>query len=242
MRIAALVDIEAELRAAETTTLRDLLQILSHEIMNALTPIASLGRTAAQMIDAPDADPAEIRDALETVARRAEGLQRFSEAYRDLARLPPPTVKSIDLAAFCGDTARLFATRFPGARLEMDQTAGPQRLSADPDQLSAALWVLLQNAVEAGADGTASILLETAATVEGTRLRITDDGPGVPAADAPMIYQPFFTTKSGGSGVGLTLALQIARAHGGDLLLTTDRDRSGTRFDLILPRLISSKS
>lgn len=233
MRIAALVDIEAELRAAETTTLRDLVQILSHEIMNALTPIASLGRTAAQMIDAPDADPDEIRDALETVARRAEGLQRFSEAYRDLARLPPPTIKSIEMTAFCDDIARLFATRFPAARLNVNQTAGPQRLSADPDQLSAALWVLLQNAVEARVDGDATIMLETAATVEGTRFRITDDGPGVTASNTPMIFQPFFTTKTSGSGVGLTLARQIARAHGGDLILVNDHDQTGARFDLI---------
>lgn len=214
-RVAALIDIDAELRAAEAQALHDLLQVLSHEITNTLTPIASLARTAAQMLAEPDADRQAVADAVATVARRAEGLQRFGEAYRAMARLPAPTIASVRIAPLVEDLARLFATRWPAAVLTLDLDAAPATVAADADQLSAALWALLQNAAEV-ADAVTVQVRATATTVE---LLIADNGPGIAGADRDAIFQPFFTTKPEGSGVGLALSRQIFRAHGGDLIL-----------------------
>ncbi|HEU4960210.1 MAG TPA: ATP-binding protein [Sphingomonas sp.] len=221
-RIAALVDIGAELRAAEASALRDLLQVLSHEIMNALTPIASLGRTAADLL-AERADPAlePARDAVETVARRAEGLQRFTTAYRDLARLPPPRLARVPLRPLTADLARMFAARWPGVALTLDLARAPATVEADADQLHAALWALLQNAAEAGASAVA---LDAAATPTGVALTIADDGPGVPPENRDAIFRSFFSTKSEGNGVGLALVRQILHAHHGTAaLLDTPR-------------------
>lgn len=233
-RIAALIDIHAELKAAEAAALRDLLQVLSHEIMNALTPIASLGRTAAQMLEAPDADLAAAHDAVETVARRAEGLQRFSESYRDLARLPSPVIGSIELRAFLADLERLFATRWADATLVIDAGLAPVSIRGDADQLSAALWALLQNAVEAVPQGNATVTLAVAAAVEGVLWRIGDNGPGIAVTDSEAIFRPFFTTKAAGSGVGLALARQILRAHRGDLTLAYPQPPRGALFEALI--------
>ena len=103
-RIAMLLDIQPEIRAAEATALRELMQVLSHEIMNALTPVSSLAATASDLLsDETPASNALARDALETLARRAQGLSRFVEAYRHLARLPPPVLRPISINALLGE-------------------------------------------------------------------------------------------------------------------------------------------
>lgn len=218
-RVAALIDIDAEMKAVEAQALRDLLQVLSHEITNTLTPIASLARTAAQMLADADAEREPVRDAVETVARRAEGLQRFGEAYRMMARLPVPAIASVRLEPLVADIARLFATRWPGVTLTLDLHAAPATVRADADQLMTALWALLQNAAEIAT----AITLAMRAAAGAVEIMIVDNGPGIPATDVTSIFQPFFTTKADGSGVGLALARQIFRAHFGDLMLTTAR-------------------
>lgn len=232
-RLAALIDIDAELKAAEAATLRDLVQVLSHEIVNALTPIASLSRTAADMLedDAP-ALPA-LRDAVGTVARRAAGLQRFGEAYRSLARLPAPVFAPFDLREVAGDLARLFATRWPELPLAFEE-GPPVPLHGDADQLSAALWALLQNAAEAiagQAEGQVGLTLRR--DRDTASWQVWDNGPGVAPADRAAIFRPFFTTKSQGTGVGLALARQILLGHGGDLVLI--EGGTGARFEATLP-------
>lgn len=232
-RLAALIDIDAELKAAEAATLRDLVQVLSHEIVNALTPIASLSRTAADMLeDEAPALPA-LRDAVGTVARRAAGLQRFGEAYRSLARLPAPAFAPLDLRAVAADLARLFATRWPDLPLSFEDGA-PIRLQGDADQLSAALWALLQNAAEAvGAGGAGRAGLSLSRDERAAQWQVWDNGPGVASGDRAAIFRPFFTTKPQGSGVGLALARQILLAHGGDLALV--EGEGGARFEATLP-------
>lgn len=232
-RLAALIDIDAELKAAEAATLRDLVQVLSHEIVNTLTPIASLSRTAADMLEEPAPSIPALRDAVGTVARRAEGLQRFGAAYRSLARLPAPRFAALDLAGIGGDLARLFATRWPELPLSCD-TGAPVRLQGDADQLSAALWALLQNAAEAvAAQPGGQVELALWRDARAAYWQVRDNGPGVAEADRASIFRPFFTTKPQGSGVGLALARQILLAHGGDLTLV--EGEGGARFEAMLP-------
>lgn len=235
-RLAALIDIDAELKAAEAATLRDLVQVLSHEIVNALTPIASLSRTAADMLE--DETPAlpALRDAVGTVARRAAGLQRFGEAYRSLARLPAPVFAPMDLREVAGDLARLFATRWPELPLAFED-GPPVRLHGDADQLSAALWALLQNAAEAvSGRAAAQVGLTLRRDADTASWQVWDNGPGVAAADRGAIFRPFFTTKAQGTGVGLALARQILLAHGGDLVLAEADE--GARFEAMLPIVV----
>ncbi|KQU61604.1 hypothetical protein ASG67_16545 [Sphingomonas sp. Leaf339] len=218
-RVAALIDIDSEMKAVEAQALRDLLQVLSHEITNTLTPIASLARTAAQMLVDGDAAHAAVHDAVETVARRAEALHRFVDAYRSMARLPVPTLAPVQLAPLVADIARLFDTRWPAATLSCDLRAAPATVRADADQLTAAIWALLQNAAEVAV----TVSLDIRPTAGGVEFMVGDDGPGILDANTGAIFQPFFTTKAEGSGVGLALARQIFRAHHGDLVLFSAR-------------------
>lgn len=231
-RIASLTDITAELRVAEAAATRDLMRVLSHEIMNGMAPIASLAASAAELVRAPDLDPVTLADAVDTIARRAAGLVRFTTAFRALARLPPPERTEVRLDTIMSDIAHLFDTRWPGASITLQHEIAPEGISvlADSDQLAVALWALIDNAVEAiGARG-GTIRIEARRSGNGTSITVLDDGPGVDADQAQAIFAPFFSTKAEGSGVGLSLARDILRAHGGDLELLTGNERRGAAF------------
>ncbi|GAA4775651.1 hypothetical protein GCM10023219_23920 [Stakelama sediminis] len=234
-RIAALVGIEAELRAAEARALRDLLNILSHEIMNGLTPIASLGRSAVELIESgAPADIVEARNAIETVARRAEGLRGFGEAYRRLARLPEPVMRSVVLDSLIADLTTLFRNRWPQIELAVRDDGAPNRVAADAEQLHIALWALLQNAAEACADRSSPrVVIEVRQVDRMLQIQVSDNGPGVFDDAQARIFQPFFTTKDDGSGVGLALVRMIALGHLGDVALIA-KDGPGATFLLTL--------
>ena len=239
-RIGALIDIDAELKAAEAAVLRELVQVLSHEIVNALTPIASLAETAVAMLDDPDPMLPKVRDAVETVARRAASLHRFGESYRALARLPAPSAERIPLAGFVSDLPTLFTTRWPTIAFTTSLLDAPAFLLADPDQLTAALWAVLQNAAEALHDSPdARVTLAVSAIVGQTQFTITDTGPGIPTANQADVFRPFFTTKIEGTGVGLALARQIFRGHNGDLNLVQSLPGK-TRFEGTVPYVPTS--
>jgi two-component system nitrogen regulation sensor histidine kinase NtrY len=243
-RLAALLDIEPELRAAEAGALRELLQVLSHEIMNALTPVASLAATAGELLgDQTPASTALARDAVATLGRRAEGLTRFVEAYRTLARLPPPRMAPTHVRGLIEEAARLFNSRWAarGVTLETCQADGDLIVKLDPDLAIHALMNILSNAAEAALaqDAPAIVGPKVRLSVElgpagGVELVIADNGPGVAAQDRDRIFQPFFTTKSDGTGVGLSFARQVALSHGGALTLGPDGPGRGATFVLTL--------
>jgi signal transduction histidine kinase len=238
VRLAALVDVESEVQAAEAQALRELLQVLSHELMNSLTPVASLAETAEGLLR--DGETAQALDALETLARRAGGLGRFVESYRTLARLPPPSPRDTDVSSLVEDVARLFSTRWRAEavelRLELPRAAVRARL--DPDLVSQALTNLLANAAEAALEGPlrpAWVRLSASGGDEGLEIRVSDSGRGLGEADCDEIFRPFFTTKASGTGVGLSLARQIARSHGGELAAEPTRPGTGAEFRLCIP-------
>lgn len=232
-RIAALTDIDAELRAAEAATLRDLVRVLGHEIANSLTPIASLGRTASDILgdDAPDMPT--LREAVDTIARRAEGLQRFGEAYRQLSRLPAPQIERFEAAVLLADLDRLFRTRWPAITLDSNFERAPTTICADRDQLSAALWAVLQNAAEAADKKRPAVTLECFREKDATVFRVKDNGAGIAPDRAEEIFQPFITYKKEGTGVGLALARQILRSHRGDVVAEVPQE-AGACFRMVL--------
>jgi len=240
-RLAALLDIEPELRAAEAGALRELLQVLSHEIMNALTPVASLAATAVELME--DQTPASTALALEAVAtlgRRAEGLTRFVEAYRTLARLPPPRLAPTPIAALVDETARLFRSRWSSRGVDLEASlasAADLVVKLDPDLMIHALMNILSNAAEAALAASPDPQVSLVAGLGssgGVELVIADNGPGVGVEDRDRIFQPFFTTKTDGTGVGLSFARQVALSHGGALSLAPDVAGKGATFVLTL--------
>ncbi|MBB3475429.1 PAS domain-containing sensor histidine kinase [Sphingomonas sp. BK345] len=230
--VAALIDVEQEERAAEARAGAEMIHVLGHELLNGLAPIASLAESGVAALRAPAADPMLLADILATLARRAEALQRFAESYHALARLPAPVRTDTDLAALARDLARLFAGRWPEVPLTL-ATAFDARASVDPDQLSQAIWALLQNAAEAARAADApQVTLRVVRAAAATIVEVSDSGAGVPPGDTARIFRPFYSSKVGGSGVGLSLARQVAFTHGGTLTLV---ESAPTTFRLTLP-------
>lgn len=233
--VASLIDVEQEAQAAEARASSEMIHVLGHELLNGLAPIVSLAESGEAVLDAGGADPALLREILTTLGRRAESLQRFTEAYRELARLPPPRPEPVPVAELAGDMARLFASRWPEVALAVT-AAGEGVWPLDRDQIGQALWALLQNAAEAataarGRDAQVRLMLRR--DPASLAITVEDNGPGVAPEQAGRIFRPFQTSKADGTGVGLSLARQIAQAHGGTL---TVRPGPSALFTLQLPR------
>ncbi|MCG4261829.1 sensor histidine kinase [Acetobacter senegalensis] len=219
----ALTDVEAGLNAAEAQALRDLLQILSHEIMNSLTPIVSLSATAEELFseDATEDTKPLISEALATIRRRANGLDRFVRGYRDLARLPAPELKPVDLGELLQETARLFRARWSGrVELQLDLPSVRTIVRLDKAQMEQALLNLLNNGAEAAlAQPSPSVQIAVDERVGSISIVVRDNGHGVTPEQRERIFQPFVSFKPNGNGIGLSLARQIVLGHGGTLIL-----------------------
>nr|WP_277924553.1 HAMP domain-containing sensor histidine kinase [Sphingomonas sp. CROZ-RG-20F-R02-07] len=217
--VAALIDIEQEERVAEARATAEMIHVLGHELLNGLAPIVSLAESGEAALDRPDLDPALLREIMATLARRAEGLQRFTEGYRGLARLPVPRRTPTSLSGMADDLARLFNGRWPQIALTVQAADGPD-WPLDHDQFHQALWAILQNAAEAATarrDQAACVMLTIRFGEDEMIAEVQDSGAGVEPEQATRIFRPFHTTKAEGTGIGLSLARQIALAHGGAL-------------------------
>ncbi len=229
--LAVLINVDAEERAAEARADDEMIDILGHELLNGLSPVVSLADSA--VVAAERADP-KLSAILATLARRIEGLERFTQAYRMLARLPEPVPAPVALAELLEDIARLFRHRFRDAVTLETQLSGGPGAAIDRDQMTQAIWALLQNAGEAALAGAgpATVTVTLVADEAELRIDVRDTGAGVAAPERARIFRPFHTTKPEGSGIGLTLARRIARAHGGDLVLLPEVP---TAFRLTVP-------
>ncbi len=216
--LLALVPLETELESESLLAWQQLVQVLTHEIMNSLTPIKSLSQTALTLLDEPGA-LAELRLALEAIAKRAEGLSGFVGTYRRVSQWPAPAMAPVDLQRLFlrlqQVVAPAWAARHGEARFEL---ASPTlRLQADEAQLEQALLALLHNALQATAGQPSPRLWVQARQSRGGRLQISvrDNGPGVPAGLEHQIFLPFFSAREGGQGIGLTVVRQLAHGMGG---------------------------
>lgn len=215
-RLISLQSIWGDLDAVEQGAWHDLVRILSHEMMNSLTPVLSLAETMAALVE--QGRTREVAEAVEVIARRSAGLMNFVERYRRLADLPPAARIPVRLAEFTGRIDRLMSGMMAerGVAYQSRVTPPDLALDADPDLLEQAVINLVKNALEAvaGVEGPV-VRLACRAAPDGVVIVVEDNGPGLTPADAEAAFVPFFTTKAGGSGIGLSLARQIALAHHG---------------------------
>jgi nitrogen fixation/metabolism regulation signal transduction histidine kinase len=225
-----LTDVSAALREEERQAWRRLIRVLGQEINNSLAPIKSIaGSLRTQLISGVATDE-DLDRGLHIVESRAESLHRFVQAYRQLAQLPPPRLQKIPLAPLLERTLAL------EQRLRAEIVGGPEvTLTIDPDQMEQMLINLVRNAVEAAlATRTGKPHVQVGWQVDAGKviIGIEDNGPGI--ANDSNLFVPFYTTKSGGSGVGLALARQIVEAHAGSVRLI-NRKTGGARAVVTLP-------
>jgi two-component system, NtrC family, nitrogen regulation sensor histidine kinase NtrY len=230
--LLVLTDLSRTLREEERRAWQRLVRVLGHEMNNSLAPIKSIAASLEGLLrrEPPPLDwQDDARSGLKSIAARADSLSRFMEAYARLARLPPPQKEHIDL----GELIRRVVSLEP--RLSVNVLAGPEmKIIADAAQIEQLLINLVHNAVDASLETHGSVSIGWREAGECVEVFINDEGPGI--MNPTNLFVPFFTTKPGGSGIGLALSQQIAEAHGGSLTLANRRDRSGAEALLRLPR------
>ena len=231
-RLVSLQAVAGELDAVQVGAWHAMTRVLAHEMMNSLAPIASLSESLMRL--SGDARP-EVAAAAETIGRQSRHLMSFVERYRAIVNLPEPEPVPIDLAAFVADLEALAGAQLSARGIDFAAAPASDFARGDPGLLAQALLNLILNAADA-ASGVEAPEVRLACARAGGSLRfdVIDNGIGVAADRMEEIFVPFFTTKEEGAGVGLTLARQVALAHGGRL--TAARNAGpGMTFTLAIP-------
>jgi two-component system, NtrC family, nitrogen regulation sensor histidine kinase NtrY len=236
-RLIALQRLAGDLDAVELKAWDDMARVLAHEMLNSLTPIASLSESLDALLRQGDRN-ADVAVALETIRRRSQGLMSFVERYRTVADVPEPQRQTLSLRALLADVERLIRPTLAERGIQFTSRIEPGlAVLGDRELLEQALINILRNATEAlsGHSG-AEARIEISCTLhEGLcHIDVADNGPGLVAAVREQLFVPFFTTKPDGSGIGLSLARRIVQRHGGQLQARANFPR-GTVFQLSLP-------
>jgi len=241
VRVVAVQPIQGELNAIEIAAQSDLIRVLTHEIMNSMTPVTSLAHSAVDLMRGLDqgenADVADARMAVETLSRRADGVMHFVESYRQISRAPEVRRRPIDVEAWGRELESLFRASERTQGIEFTFAVdGLPTLDADPDLMSQVLINLIRNGAQAarGHAGAPHVWLTFSRTGSGrARIEVADNGPGVPEKLRQDIFLPFFTTRQEGTGVGLSLARQVVLAHRGAISVG-DREGGGALFRIVI--------
>lgn len=223
-------DITREMENNESESWTRLIRVLTHEIMNTVTPIASLSSALSQNLDAYDTE--DVRSALGTISSSSEGLISFVQSYRSLTHIAAPVRKAFYLRDLINDSVTIAQANWPSARVSYHELSEDIILYADYGQISQVMNNLIKNAVQAGAsdiDITASIDKR-----ERTVINVANNGEPISETGREQIFVPFYTTKGvSGTGVGLSLCRQIIRLNGGTINLTSSTPEA-TVFTIVL--------
>jgi two-component system nitrogen regulation sensor histidine kinase NtrY len=233
--LLVLSDLSQPLREEERQAFQRLIRVIGHEMNNSLAPIKSIAGSLSTITER-DPLPSDWRDdvqrGLSVIASRSESLSRFMSAYARLAKLPSPKLAPLDIGAVVDRVVTLEK----GHNIQI--SGGPRlTIQGDSDQLEQLLINLLRNAVDAVRETGGAVRVGwqrlPGSSPPAMELWVDDEGPGL--SNTGNLFVPFFTTKPGGSGIGLVLSRQIAEAHGGSLMLENRDDRTGCRASLRLP-------
>jgi two-component system, NtrC family, nitrogen regulation sensor histidine kinase NtrY len=232
--LLVLSDLSRPLREEERQAFQRLIRVIGHEMNNSLAPIKSIAGSLSTIIDR-EPPPPDWRDdvtrGLAVIASRSESLSRFMSAYARLAKLPPPKLAPLDVGTFVDRVVTLEKAH----RIRV-QPGPALAVQADGDQLEQLMINLIRNAVDAVRETGGGVTVGwdwLSGSPPSLELWVEDEGPGL--SNTGNLFVPFFTTKPGGSGIGLVLSRQIAEAHGGSLLLANRTDHAGCRATLRMP-------
>ena len=251
-KLISLQDIQSELDHTQIKAWQDLVRVLTHEIMNSITPVTSLAKTAVAIADdarsqvaqrAPELEDVvdeldDVSNAVETVARRSDSLMNFVNSYRRLTRLPPADKKEVCLLDFIQGIGQLVSNDWQQKGIVFNCTVETEGLRANIDSamVEQLLLNLLKNAEQAlemqAKTDPKSVSISVRLNRRGhMEMTVEDSGPGISPELAEQVFVPFFTTKREGSGVGLALTRQVMIAHGGNVRLS-DSELGGAKFTL----------
>ena len=242
VRVVAVQPMQSEIDAVELAAQSDLVRVLTHEIMNSMTPVTSLAQTDARLMRDADkgGDPevSDARAAVETLSRRADGVMHFVESYRQFSRAPMVRRRMFEVLGWARELEALFlaSEASAGVALRLEVARQNLTLDADPDLMCQVLINMLKNAAEAASAHSPAPevrLTFTLAAGGRTQIDVADNGPGIPDALQHEVFLPFFTTKQKGTGVGLSLARQVVLAHHGSITLLRS-ESGGALFRIIL--------
>lgn len=242
-RLVSLQDIQSELEEKELESWQKLIRVLTHEIMNSVTPISSLASTAGGLLHEsvnPD-DPSgqevlkDIRDAVQTIQKRSQGLLHFVDAYRNLTLIQKPKFQICSINDLFSRVQRLMQANIREKNVIFHMNVEPEslELTADPELVEQVLINLMLNALQA-VEGQKNPAIQLKASLDSRGrilIQVTDNGPGISEDDLDKVFVPFFTTKEDGSGIGLSLSRQIMRLHRGTISVQSDAEK-GTTFTL----------
>lgn len=241
VRLIVLHDINNEMDEKEIESWIKLIRVLSHEIMNSIAPITSLSDTLLVLYEDEQVEDAQIRqnaiNGLHVISETSKGLVSFVESYRKFTRIPTPERELFSVSEFVQRIVILCSAEdnFNSVKIDMSKVQEDLKLYADSNLLGQVLINIVKNAIQALA-GRPDALIEVSAYKtedERTVFIIKDNGPGIPEELMKQIFVPFFTTKEQGSGIGLSIARQIMRAHGGSIRVHSVPEKE-TRFTIEL--------
>ena len=246
-RIISFQNIKNEIEIKELEAWNKLVKILNHEIMNSVTPLASLTDTILMLIENDNRDQKElseisdqnitdIKTCVKTIKKRSQGLLDFVEDYRKLSKLPPPRIEQVSLKELFENISNLMRGQIEKHNIKLSVTLENNlNINADPRQIEQVLINMINNSFYF-LKGKQNPRIDLAAEEDNESLSITisDNGPGIPEDDLEKIFVPFYSTKPAGTGIGLSLCRQIMLAHNGKIIHCRNT-RKGACFRLIFP-------
>jgi nitrogen fixation/metabolism regulation signal transduction histidine kinase len=246
--LVSIQNIRSELEEKEMEAWQNLIRVLTHEIMNSVTPIASLASTVNEILAKEEGSAVpqsvtqvkteareDMRGAIETIQKRSEGLLHFVDAYRNLTRIPKPTLQIFPISELFERVKHLMQAQIADNSIGYSDKIEPDRLelTGDPELIEQVLINLLMNSIQA-VRGQRDAIIELSARIdERSRvvIQVKDNGPGLLEEALDKVFIPFFTTKERGTGIGLSLSRQIMRSHRGTITVHS-RPHDETVFSL----------